>query len=180
MLLKNFMPALLIISVIFISGCASQAQNVPSTGEGQMIQQGNSVGDKAPDFLLTATDGRTLNLSQLTKEKRPVVIYFMATWCPFCKEEYGEISKAYAPYSYKVGLISVSIDLRENADVLEKYRASNNRPGLFAPGVPEMLERYNVLYTTTKYAINKDGTIVYKRVGNLDSDSWKTIFDSLQ
>ena len=156
--MKTILLALLIVSIIFISGCTNEQQLTPT---------GNNVGDKAPDFTLTATDGRTLKLSELTVQKKPVVLYFMATWCPFCKEEYGEISKAYQQYAYKVDLVSVSIDLNENTAVLEKYPMDNNRPGIFAPGNEGILKSYNVLYTTTKYAIDKNGVIVYKRVGEI-------------
>ena len=182
----KLLPTILIVSVILIAGCTSQTQssggysslqNVPATNEGQLAPPGNAVGDKAPDFNLTTTDGRTLRLSEL--KGKPVVLYFMATWCPFCKEEYGEISKAYPQYGYKVDLVSVSLDLNENAAVLEKYRVDNNRPGMFAPGNQHVLENYNVLYTTTKYAIGKNGVIVYKRVGEMDAGSWKTMLEAL-
>lgn len=187
---RIILPALLLISVLFISGCTSQSiaakyaagslpANIEPTNEGQLTPEGSSVGNKAPDFNLTTTDGRTIRLSELTKEKKPVVLYFMATWCPYCKQEYDEIEKVFPKFG-GAEFISVSIDLNENAEALEKYRTSYNRPGLFAPGNEAILKDYNVIYTTTKYVISKDGVILYKGSGVLTSDNWKIIFDSLQ
>ena len=184
MMLMKLFPALLVALIILISGCTSQTTQgkyspvnlppgVPATGNTPL---GSSVGDKAPDFTLTATDGRVLNLSQL--KGKTVVLYFMATWCPFCKEEYGEIIKAFPAYG-NTEFISVSIDMNENAQTLDSYRKQYNRPGLFAPGNAEILNDYNVIYTTTKYVISKDGVILYKGSGVLSSDNWKIIFDAL-
>src|SRR3989338_7613496 len=153
-MMKKNLPVILIISVIIASGCTSTAQNtytsdslpegVPSAGEHPV---GNAAGDRAPDFTLTTTDGRTIKLSELTAQRKPVVLYFMATWCPYCKEEYKEIEQVFPGSG--VEFISVSLDIKETAGVLENYRTSNNRPGTFATGSEQILKDYNVIYTTT-------------------------------
>ena len=174
-------PAILIVSIILISGCTSTAtytaDNIPEgvqpTGEHPV---GNSAGDRAPDFTLTSTGGQNLSLSSLSG--KPVVLYFMTTWCPYCKEEYKEIEKVF-PANNNIQFISVSLDLNEDAAMLENYRTVNNRPGIFAPGNEQILRDYNVIYTTTKYVISGDGVILYKSSGVLSSDNWKIIFDSV-
>ena len=166
--MKMLIPFLM-VSILLISGCASQTQSIPQTG--------NAVGDKAPDFALTATNGQNISLSDL--RGKPVVLYFMATWCPFCKDEYDKAINPVYPGD-SVELISVSLDLNENSAALEKYRTQYNRPGLFAPGNEAILKDYNVIYTTTKYVIDKNGIILYKSSGELNSDNWKIIFDALK
>ena len=180
--------ALLLTTIILISGCTSTAEtarysidslpdNIEPANEGQLTPEGNSVGNKAPDFNLTATDGRMIRLSELTAQGKPVVLYFMTTWCPYCKEEYKNIEDAYKD---NVEFISVGMDLNENNEMLEKYRTANGRPGSFAMGNVDMLKDYSVLYTTTKYVISREGVILYKSSGVLSADNWKVIFDSLQ
>ncbi len=61
--------------------------------------------DVAPDWRLATGDGGSLRLSQEVKEQ-PVVLFFWATWCPYCKAlmphlqsirlEYGEAIKILA------------------------------------------------------------------------------------
>src|SRR3989338_3117749 len=127
--------ALLLTTIILISGCTSTAEtarysidslpdNIEPANEGQLTPEGNSVGNKAPDFNLTATDGRIVRLNDLTMQRKPVVLYFMTTWCPYCKEEYANIEEAF-PSSDNVEFISVGMDLNENNDMLEKYRIAN-------------------------------------------------------
>ena len=41
---------------------------------------GNGVGDLAPDFSLSATDGRMASLTEFKQANQPVVVYFFATW----------------------------------------------------------------------------------------------------
>ena len=175
---------LTILFAFFIYGCANENNlELKTKTETQNLNQvskiGTEIGSIPPDFVVVTTEDNAVRLRDFQENRRPVIVYFMATWCPFCKHEYEEISKAYPQYSYKVDLVSVSIDLNENAAVLEKYRIDNNRPGIFAPGSQQILENYNVLYTTTKYAIDKNGVIVYKRVGEMDAGSWKTMLEAL-
>jgi len=178
-MMKRLIPVLIL--VVLISGCTSTAKytadNLPGdvqpTGEHPV---GNSIGDRAPDFALTATDGQNLSLSSLSG--KPVVLYFMTTWCPYCKEEYKEIEKVF-PANNNIQFISVGIDMKETSAMLENYRTTNNRPGMFAPGNEQILRDYNVIYTTTKYVISGDGTVLYKGSGVLSSENWKIIFDSV-
>ena len=41
---------------------------------------GNGVGDLAPDFSLSVTDGRMASLTDFKQANQPVVVYFFATW----------------------------------------------------------------------------------------------------
>ena len=44
------------------------------------IPVGSSVGNRAPDFTLTFSDGQTVSLASLQGQESPVVLYFFATW----------------------------------------------------------------------------------------------------
>jgi peroxiredoxin len=52
-----------------------------------------AVGDKAPDFALTAADGSTVTLTEELK-RGPVVLVLLRGWpgyqCPFCVRQYGD------------------------------------------------------------------------------------------
>lgn len=173
----KLVPILLALTVL-VSGCTSTPTQQYSTVETGQAGVGISVGNSAPEFTVTATDGRTIKLSDFSG-KKPVMLYFMATWCPFCSKEYEEIQKVYPQYADKVELISVDLDLTENALVLEKYRVSKNRPGIFAIGNQNILINYDVVSTSTKYAISRDGVILYKGSGVQPANNWKIILDTL-
>ena len=54
------------------SGPASEAAPAPEVG--------NRVGNLAPDFSVTTTDGVTRSLTDFKQANQPVVVYFFASW----------------------------------------------------------------------------------------------------
>ena len=140
---------------------------------------GNNVGDKAPDFTVSTTDGEIISLSDYSKQGKPVVVEFMATWCPFCSQDLSAVKEVYPQYSEESEFIAISLDQRESASVLQNYKTQNGYPVTFAPGSPQILRDYAVTFTTTKYAIDKDGIIIFKSTGAQNSESWKTLFNAL-
>ncbi|MCY4623937.1 MAG: redoxin domain-containing protein, partial [Chloroflexi bacterium] len=44
------------------------------------IPVGHQVGQRAPDFTVTAVSGETVTLSEVTASGKAVIVYFFATW----------------------------------------------------------------------------------------------------
>ncbi|MCB9198620.1 MAG: TlpA family protein disulfide reductase [Flavobacteriales bacterium] len=57
-------------------------------------------------------DGKTVNVSELSNNGKPIIISFWATWCKPCMEELNTISEEYEDWVEETGvkLIAVSID----------------------------------------------------------------------
>lgn len=57
-------------------------------------------------------DGKTVNVSELSNNGKPIIISFWATWCKPCMEELNTISEEYEDWVDETGvkLIAVSID----------------------------------------------------------------------
>lgn len=51
-----------------------------------------AVGDRAPDFTVTMTDGSSITLSDM--RDRIVLLSFLSIDCPMCREEMGAVQKA--------------------------------------------------------------------------------------
>ena len=74
---------ILFIALIFsIAACAQSTDN-----RGYLVK----VGDKAPDFSIKLTDGRTVKLSDL--KDKIVMLQFTASWCGVCRKEMPFIEK---------------------------------------------------------------------------------------
>ncbi len=79
---------ILLLSLVFVAIACSTApeeESVETSPEtptdapaGPTV--GGSVGDLAPDFSLSATDGRMASLTEFKQANQPVVVYFFATW----------------------------------------------------------------------------------------------------
>lgn len=86
----------------------------------------------------------------------------------------------YPPYADQVEFIAVGIDPSEGPDVLRAYQQAQGYPWSVAMGDREMLQRYNVVSTSIKYAVNKDGIITHQRgYGVEDAQTWERVFQGL-
>ena len=70
--------AMAAVAVLALAPALSHAQAEPAPEE---MQGTVKVGDKAPDFTLTANDGKTYTLSEVAKEGAVAVMFFRsANW----------------------------------------------------------------------------------------------------
>ncbi len=74
-------------------------------------------GDKAPDFNLKGTDGKTYSLSNF-KDAKAILIIFMCNHCPYVKSRIETIKNLQAKYKSK-GLIVAGINSNDAADYPE-------------------------------------------------------------
>jgi cytochrome c biogenesis protein CcmG/thiol:disulfide interchange protein DsbE len=67
---------------------------------------------KLPEIKLVDMNGKTVDISKLTNNGKPIVISFWATWCKPCKEELNAINEEYDAWVKATGVkvIAVSID----------------------------------------------------------------------
>ena len=88
---KNMMKKWIMMAALF--GClfagvsTVQAQEVTPDEVGYIVK----VGDEAPDFEMTLTDGQKVKLSSL--RGKVVMLQFTASWCGVCRKEMPFIEK---------------------------------------------------------------------------------------
>lgn len=75
----------LILSIVLILSAVSFAQTADDRA--YIVK----VGDKAPDFSMTLTNGKKVKLSEL--KGKVVMIQFTASWCSVCRKEMPFIEK---------------------------------------------------------------------------------------
>jgi thiol-disulfide isomerase/thioredoxin len=66
-----------------------------------------SQGEKAPDFNLKTLDGSQITLDSFTG--KPVVLWFMATWCPSCVGQADAIKQVKSEYGDKVNILAIDL-----------------------------------------------------------------------
>lgn len=176
--------AALMIGLLFMLGCTSGL--VAKTAEvkqplNQVSELGTKKGNIPPDFTVITTEGIAVVLGDFLRDKQSVIIYFFATWCPYCHQDLTALSKVYQDYEDKVKIIAISLDLNEDKDLLKDYKQKypELQSAMFAPGTDDILTKYQVIRTTTKFAIGKDGKILYAGFGAFDEEQWKILLDAL-
>ncbi len=137
-----------------------------------LFQDGNvgtSEGDMAPDFTLNTLDDQPVKLSAY--RGRPVLLFFWATWCHYCKEEMPSIQEVYQAYKSS-GLAVLAVEVGENAS---DGRAFRKNSGYTFPILNDSRSQVFSLYDgtgfPTNYFIDAEGRIDYVAVGMLDGPS---------
>jgi len=133
------------------------------------------VGDSAPDFSITADNGRTITTSNFGGKL--LVLNFWATWCPPCIEELPSLNafqRRFANAGVVVLGISVDKDEKLYRDFLAKARVS-----FLTARDPE--NKINVEYGTLKfpetYIIDARGKVLRKIISNTDWMSERMLKD---
>jgi thioredoxin-dependent peroxiredoxin len=130
-----------------------------------------SIGTKAPDFTLQATQGGnvfTFNLGDALK-KGPVVLYFYpAAFTPGCTVEAHEFADAIDQYkalgATVIGVSHDPLDKLQKFSVSEcrsKFPVAADTSGSVMKAYDSILPQHPQYANRTSYVIAPDGTIVY-------------------
>jgi peroxiredoxin len=124
------------------------------------------VGDRAPDFDLTADDGSGVRLSDF--RGKFVLLNFWATWCPPCVDELPSLNSLHEQLSND-GLIVLGVSVDEQQ---EEYQRFIERWNVRFPTVRdperEVSSRYGTAKYPESYLIDRDGTVIRKYIGPED------------
>ena len=85
------------------------------------------LGDVIRDFTVTTSDGRTVVLSELLKEKDAVLLNFWYTTCSWCIEEFPYMESAYQTYKEDIGIVALN---PYTSDSIESIRLFKDQYGL--------------------------------------------------
>ena len=78
------------------------------------------VGQQIPDFSITTTDGKTIQVADL--KGKVVMLQFTASWCGVCRKEMPHIeAEIWKEHKNNPNFVLYGIDLDEPKDVVEKF-----------------------------------------------------------
>jgi peroxiredoxin len=137
------------------SGESAKAEPVQT----QQDPRGTSVGQLAPEFELTKTDGTPITLKDL--EGNPAMIVFWTAWCPVCKEEAPHVNKIFEEFGPK-GLNVVGINIGESeARVNEGIKEFGIKYTVAKDTSTDVAKSYKVVGTPTVVILDSKGTVNY-------------------
>ncbi len=116
------------------------------------------AGEAAPNFTLTADNGRTISLNNFGG--KVLLLNFWASWCPPCVEETPSLSalaKQFGPKGLVV--LAVSVDDKESAyrSFLQRFR-----PDFLTVRDQKLHEEYGTFVYPETYIIGSDGRVLRK------------------
>ncbi|HEY1339587.1 MAG TPA: TlpA disulfide reductase family protein [Bryobacteraceae bacterium] len=116
------------------------------------------AGDSAPEFTITADNGRTVSVPNFGGKL--LVLNFWASWCPPCVQETPSLSQFAQQFADKgVVVLAVSVDKDEKA-----YRAflQRFRPSFLTARDFKVHEDYGTFMYPETYFINPEGKVIRK------------------
>ncbi|MFQ5951388.1 MAG: TlpA family protein disulfide reductase [Candidatus Geothermarchaeales archaeon] len=125
---------------------------------------GISTGSVAPDFTFVGKGGEELHL--VSFRGRPVVIFFMASWCLTCVPESQALDKVYQKHEDDLVIFLVDVDPNTDSEAdLRRFGELYGNPGFYYVLDSDdhaIAYGYRVRSLDTTLIIDKNGVIVYK------------------
>jgi len=174
----------ILILLVIILGAAVFGYNklspkfVPEVAESETSQ--TKPLEAAPDFTVISTKGESIKLSDY--KGKPVVINFWATWCPPCKAELPYFEQMYKEYGDTVEFMMVNLTdgQEETQEVVNTFIEDTGYtfPVYFDTEYSGAMA-YGTYSIPVTVFVNRDGEIVYKKVGMIQEDMLKAFIERI-
>lgn len=144
-----------------------------------LLEKGLKIGETAPDWELTAVDGKVYGLDRLMGQQQPLLIIFLrGTWCPNCRKQMEAVRNDWArvaPLARVVALVG------QSASEVSDYLSRNPMPFPLLPdpnreviktyGVYQQfsLDGFRIAYPSTMI-VDRQSTVRYSYVGGSQFD----------
>lgn len=117
----------------------------------------------APDFELRDLGGSAIRLSQY-KGERSVLLYFWATWCPYCiavKPELAKLRESINPGEMEI--LGINVGGGDSLDKLKRYQEGHpvTWPVLY-DGEGTAVRAYQIQGIPLFVLVDKEGNIAYR------------------
>ncbi|MFN8058240.1 MAG: redoxin domain-containing protein [Vicinamibacterales bacterium] len=136
----------------------------------------NLTGQRAPEFALTALDGRRVSLADL--RGRVVILDFWASWCKPCVVEMPVLQKLWTQLESR-GVVVLGI----NNEAVETARAFLSGHGVtfttLSDPSSDVARRYQVKGIPVGAVVDRDGTISSFFVGLREESVWRNALEKV-
>jgi len=163
----------LVLTGVLLSGCTTQNAASSTKNDKQ------STLNKMPDFTVTTITGETISSQSFLSNKKPTLVYFMASWCPTCAQNWPSLNTIYTNYKDKINLVAISIDPTDTKDVLTKLANDKNLIFPIVPGNPKVMIDFGVRGQATTVGIDANGNIQFIKSGVFNVDNYRSMIESL-
>jgi thiol-disulfide isomerase/thioredoxin len=112
----------------------------------------SNAAEQAPDWRHSSGDERSIRLSQAVND-RPVVLFFWATWCPYCKALMPHLQSIRLEYGDDIDIFAIQI--RDKKDAVAFIDAAGYEFTVFPQG-DRIAELYEIHATPGVIVVDRD------------------------
>jgi thiol-disulfide isomerase/thioredoxin len=118
--------------------------------------------DPAPDFKLTALDGKPITLAAL--QGKVVLLNFWATWCGPCRAEIPDLVALQERYQGRLQIIGLNVD-DEEADIKQYVQETGINYPVAMTSNEVRIQFGGIPALPTSFVLDTEGRVVQKHVG---------------
>ncbi len=124
------------------------------------------VKKEAPSFSLKNLDGKEVTLKEFSGKS--LLLFFWATWCPACKEEFPLLEKFFEKQRGRFEMLTVAIDGEKEKRVKNIVKEQRITLPVLLDRKEAVARTYGVRMIPTAFFINGEGVILGMIVGQRD------------
>lgn len=178
---KNLFLILFMVLSFSAFSCSKEKtkENSPSNNQMQEQQVTNQSSKmKAPDFTLTSTSGKMINLSDY--KGKIVILDFWATWCGPCRMGVPDLVDIQKEFKNKVVVIGISLDDQRTMNNIKPFMKQYGINYPIVYGTNKVVMDYgNIQAIPTSFVIDKNGYIVDQNIGLVPKSKFVNKINSL-
>lgn len=166
--------AIIIVLIISVSAAGS-------------VKIAYSQSSNTPNFSLKTLDGKQVSLESF--KGKPLVLWFMAAWCPSCVGQAGAIKQVSSEYGNKINVLVIDLwssqNIGQSAQGLNAESGNDLQAFIAKNGSPQWMAALDTDRATIKYGITQvDSTVVVDGSGkivftNLGPSGYQPLKDAL-
>ena len=126
------------------------------------------LGDVMYDFTVTTPDGTKVQLSELLKEKKMVMLNFWYTTCSWCITEFPIMAEAYEMYKDDIEIIALN-PMNEGAEAVAAFKEQHALPFIVTECPTSWANTFSVSGYPTSVFIDQYGVICCVEAGAITS-----------
>ena len=119
---------------------------------------------QAPNFLFTPESGEPFYLYEhLQAHNKPTLLYFWATWCPYCRKATPKVVALHQDYSQALDVMAINVGINDTAEKMTEYMYSFQMefPVMFDEN-SEISQQFQVYGTPVFVILSGEGEIIYR------------------
>lgn len=129
-----------------------------------------------PSVEVKTLDGKTVNIQDLTKNGKIVVLSFWATWCKPCQLELDALVDLYEDWKeeYNVEIIAVTIDTqRALAKVGPMVESKGWKYTILSDANQQLKNALNFQTIPQTFLLDVNGNVIYEHSGYVPGDEYE-------